>query len=224
MTRSGSTIVKFIVYLVVLGALGFIGLSVTFAWLPRNVVVASSDGVAVTGKSVDLMKRMQAAIDEEYTVTITESEVNDYLAEKVQIAQSSLVGEFVTIESVQAELQEGMIDITIERSFDLPGNEREDGSKRVPVLPFIHTCSMQLKIYSEEPGSDAEGTSVVEFPGGYLGQTQLPGLLVTIVKPSFDVLADALAQEIELGFHNMTKVTVSDGVIELDPRLPDQEL
>ncbi len=134
------------------------------------------------------------------------------------------MGEFLTIESVQVELRDDLIDITIERKFDLPGNERDDGSKRLEFFPFTHTCSMQLKVSSSESSSEVEASTVVEFPGGHLGQSQLPGLLVAIVKPSFDALAEALSKEINLGFHEMTNVTVRDGLIELDPRLEDQEL
>ncbi|WP_018969236.1 hypothetical protein [Rubritalea marina] len=220
MKRSGASIIKILVYIVVLTSLGTLGVQVALAWIPRTVAVDELTQATEEAATVDLVKRMESSLEKDYTITITEAELNQYLKQHMQIGHSSLVGEFVTITDIRADLKDGEIDLTIEREFDLPGNARDDGSKRVSALPIVHTCSMTMKVFSE---ATAEGidVTVVEFPGGHLGQAQLPGLLVSIVKPSFDALADSLVQEIDLGFHDMAKVKVSDGQIDLDPRLSE---
>ncbi len=48
--------------------------------------------------------------------------------------------------------------------------------------------------------------------------------MVTVVKGSFDQLAEHFKEETELGYEKMTSITVGDGFIKLDPRVKTREV
>ena len=81
---------------------------------------------------------------------------------------------------------------------------------------------MKLKIFTEVDES-GRTTRKVEFPGGTIGKAPTPGLMVTVVKDSFDQLAEHFKTETELGYEKMTSIKVEDGKIILDPRVKSRE-
>ncbi|MFC5049604.1 hypothetical protein ACFPK9_03090 [Rubritalea spongiae] len=187
------------------------------SWIPRNLQSVDSAQVSEETQFVDLKERLRKAVEESYPVEITEAELNQYIEEKLTLTQSPIVDDFVQINGVYVDLLPNLIEITIERTFDYPSNVEDDGSKKLGFLPFTQTVTMQLKVHSELD-SDGAVKTMVEFPGGSFGRAPAPGMLVILVKPSYDVLADFFAEELDLGYRQMTYVTVEDGVIKLDPR------
>ena len=213
MSRRGFSLVKTIIGLVSVLSLTAMAAHVVLSWMPRSVSAVESN----EADPVDLKLRLEKAVKEEYPIEITEAELNQYFAEKLLLTQSPIVDDYVKIEGVSVELNKDLIDITIERTFDYPNNLQEDGSKKLSFMPLAQTVTMQLKVRSEATADGAVKT-VVEFPGGHFGQAPAPGMLVTLIKPSFDVIAEFFKEELDLAYHQMTYVSVDEGVIKLDPR------
>jgi hypothetical protein len=212
----GFSLLKTVIAVLVLISLTSMAAHVILSWIPRNISSAERLDDTET-KTVDLGQRLKKSVEEAYPIEITESELNRYIAEKLTLTQSPIVDDFVQINGVYVDLMPDVLDITIERTFDYPSNQQEDGSKKLDFLPMAQTVSMQLKVRSEETPDGAVKT-VVEFPGGSFGKAPAPGMLVTLVKPSFDVIAQFFEEELALGYRQMTYVKVEDGVIKLDPR------
>ncbi len=76
---------------------------------------------------------------------------------------------------------------------------------------------MQLELRTVD---DVDGgkVRVVKFPGGNFGKSPAPGLLVRVVKPSFDVIAEVFQEEIKLGYEEMTSVVIGDGIMTLNSK------
>jgi len=114
------------------------------------------------------------------------------------------------------DLKPDVMEVIIEREIAQYG---EAGSIKTDVFkPFMHTVSMKLKVFTEEDGNGLT-TRKIEFPGGMIGKAPTPGLMVTVVKDSFDQVIEHFKEEAELGYEKMTSITVGDGFIKLDPRI-----
>lgn len=213
MSRRGFSLVKTIIGLISVLSLSAMAAHVVLSWMPRSVPAVE----VKEAEPVDLKARLEKSVKEEYPIEITEAELNQYLAEKLLLTQSPIVDDYVKIDGVSVELSKDLIDVTIERTFDYPNNLQEDGSKKLSFMPLAQTVTMQLKVSSEATADGAVKT-VVEFPGGHFGQAPAPGMLVTLVKPSFDVIAEFFKEELDLAYNQMTYVSVDEGVIKLDPR------
>lgn len=217
MSRRGFSLLKTIIGIVVVIAITSMAMHTAFSWIPRNLQAV--DGMGSEDEEVaNLAERLEeAVVKKSYEVTITEAELNRYIASRLKLTQSPIVDDYVTIKAVYVDLKPDMLDISIEREFDYPNNQQDDGSKKVGFLPLAQTVSMQLEIRSEKD-PDGGMKTTINFPGGNFGKSPAPGLLVHVVKPSFDLIAEFFEQEISLGYRQMTSVKIEDGLIKLDPR------
>jgi len=219
MHRRGFSLLKTIITIAVLVALTSIAAHTVMSWVPRNLQDVAGTGPVEEGAEIpDLAERLKEAIQKSsYEVRITEEELNRYIASKLELTQSSIVDDYVKITGVYIDLKPDLIDVSIEREFNIPNNQQSDGSKKIGFMPFSQTVSMQIELRTVD---DVDGGKMrtVSFLGGDFGKSPAPGSLVRIVKPSFDVIAEVFEEEIKLGYEEMTSVIVSDGVITLDPR------
>jgi|GEM_PF-1520850 hypothetical protein len=216
MHRRGFSLLKTIIAIVVLVALTSMAAHTVMSWIPRNLQDVDGTGPVEEGATVpDLAERLKEAIDKSYEIEITEEELNRYIASKLELTQSSIVDDYVKITGVYVDLKPNLIDVSIEREFNIPNNQQSDGSKKLGFMPFSQTVSMQLEIRTVD---DVDGGKmrVVNFPGGNFGKSPAPGLLVRVVKPSFDIIAEVFEEEIKLGYEEMTSVVIGDGIITLN--------
>ena len=207
---------KTIIAIVVLVALTSMAAHTVMSWIPRILQDVDGTGPVEEGATVpDLAERLKEAIDKSYEIEITEEELNRYIASKLELTQSSIVDDYVKITGVYVDLKPNLIDVSIEREFNIPNNQQSDGSKKLGFMPFSQTVSMQLEIRTVD---DVDGGKmrVVNFPGGNFGKSPAPGLLVRVVKPSFDIIAEVFEEEIKLGYEEMTSVVIGDGIITLN--------
>lgn len=213
--------VKSIVTLFVVISLTTIAVHTVFSWVPRSS--AEIDGVTAAGDEegvVDLKEGLKQALEKSYVMTITEEELNRYIAKHLKLTHSAIVDDYVSIKGVYVDLKPNLVDITIEREVDYPANLQADGSKKFSFLPLNQTLSMQLAIEV----TDSENGDVhtqVSFPGASFGRAPAPGGLAVVVKPNFDVVYDFFQEELKLAYNNGTSITVEDGLLKVDCRKPD---
>lgn len=219
MLLRGFSIPKLIVGILVLSVLVGMGLHVVFSWVPRPM--DDIDGYVSGGlnpeKVVDLKEKLEASIEGDYEVTVTEEEINRYLAAKLKLEQSKMVSRFVNIKGVYVDLKPDVMELIIERDFDYDENVKDDGSKLIGFLPFQQTVSMELEILTieDEKGGTARA---VNFPGANFGTAPAPGLFVKVVKPSFDAIHEHFSEEVDLAYAKMARIKINDGHLILDPR------
>lgn len=218
--RKVFSILKMVMTLLVIGLLAAMGGFVYFGWQGADLSgVSGREGIA-KGQSgigyVDIERKVRNALNADVEVTLTEAELNQYIAKNVKLTQGGFMKGFASVKGVYVDLKPDMMEIFIEREIAQYG---EEGSIKTDVFkPFTHTVSMKLKIFTVVDGKGVT-TRKVEFPGGTIGKAPTPGLMVTIVKDSFDQLAEHFKVETDLGYEKMTSITVGDGFVKLDPRV-----
>ncbi len=218
--RKGFGLIKLVVLLVVLVVLGLLGGGTYFGWKQADMSEISGREKILKGESasdyVDIKQKVVNALNSNAEVSITESELNHYIAKNMMMNQTGFIKGFATVKGVFIDLKPDMMEIFIEREI---AQYTDDGEIQTDVFkPFNQTVSMKLKIYRNED-EHGKKTTKIEFPGGTIGMAPAPGMLVKIVKPSFDQIYEHFVAELDLGFKKMNKITITDGKIILDPRL-----
>jgi hypothetical protein len=215
----GFSLVKTSITLLVLGILLAIGGFIYFGWQGADLSdVSGRKGIAIG--YVDIERKVRNALNDNAEVTLTEAEINQYISKNLKMRQGGFMKGFAKVKGVYVDLKPDVMEVFIEREIAQYG---EKGTVKTDIFkPFMHTVSMKLKIITEV---DARGsiTRKVEFPGGTIGKAPTPGLMVTVVKASFDQLAEHFKTETDLGYKKMTSITVGDGFIKLDPRVKARE-
>jgi len=156
-----------------------------------------------------LSERLATAIERNAPVTFTETEVNVWLRNRLQVQQGGLLGSQMKVQGVWVHFTPGEIEIVIER--------------QIPKLKMAHVVSIYMQFESIKNGFS------IHRNAAHVGQVKLPGGFARLVMPSFSNMADALSEELKLykddslSSHKALKiheVRVEEGKITLDPRLP----
>lgn len=213
-TRSGGGCFSKLLFLLILAAMGGLGTGVYFATQPQELSDIGGHGPATKATPVrDMRAVLQNAIDRSYAVTLSEAELNQWLAETLVMNQGGLLGKDIKLESFLIRLEEGRAELIMVRS--------------VFGKPF--TVSMYFKVDKEQSGKEiittfnpSGGTFIKDqdFPqkGGRLGQLVVPQGFLHLILPAYVKVADLFTDEIELAFSRMNRVSFEEDRIVLDPR------
>jgi len=203
-----------LLFLILLAAMCGLGTAVYFVTQPQDLSDLGGHGPAVKATPVRNMKAvLQNAIDRNYAVTLSEAEINQWLAETLVMKQGGLLGKDIKLEHFWVRLEEGRAELIMERS--------------VFGKPF--TLSMYFKVDKEQSGKEIITTfnpsggrflKDYDFPqkGGRLGQLVVPQGFLHLVLPSYAKVAELFANETELAFSRMHRVDFKEDRIVLDPR------
>lgn len=218
--RRGAGKIKFLFVLLIIAILAGMGSYVYFAWQKKDLSGIDGREKIMKGKSLagetDLLKKLQNAYDGNYVVTLTEEEINLYIAKRLRMKQDGPLKGFSTVKGVYVDLTPDHLEVFIEREIAQYG---EDGVPKTEYLkPFDHTVSMKFNVYTYENTDNDGTTNVVEFPGGSIGKSPAPGMFVKVVKPTYDALAEFFAEEIKLAHGDIVHIKIEDGKVTLDPR------
>ena len=215
----GSCLGKLVALVSFAGVAG-LGAAVFFISQPQDLSDLKGTGPATAlngARARDLKEVLKNAVDRSYPLTLTEEEINLYLKLSLAAKQGGLLEESVKIEGVRVRLEEGRAEIIIERS----------------VMGRPVTVSMYVRIVQEIDVQGRTKTLVMRdggqyFPqlqrserlvkGGRFGKLVVPQGFLILVLPSYQKLAKAYAYELEQGFQEMSRITLADGKLILDPR------
>jgi len=218
-SKSGGGCFSKLMLLVLALALGGLAAGVFYAAKPQDMTDIGGFGpVPANAQERDMKAVLKSAIDRNYAVTLSEAEINRWLNRVLVTKQGGFLAESVKFEHVWVRLEPNRAEIVMERSF----------------LGKPFTTSMYLHIEQEE---DMKGQVVNIAPnggpyveglqhppkGGRFGQLVVPQGFLYLVKPAYEKLAGLFAEEIELAFRRMARVTIEDNRIVLDPREPTGE-
>ncbi len=203
-----------LMFLFLLVALGGLGTGVYFVTQPQDLADIGGYGPATKATPVRNMRSvLQNAIDRNYAVTLSEAEINQWLAETLVMKQGGLLGKDIRLEDFLVRLEDGRAELIMVRS--------------VFGKPF--TLSMYFKVDKEQSGKEIITTfnpsggpflKDQEFPqkGGRLGQLVVPQGFLHLVLPSYLKVAELFSDETELAFERMQRVSFEEDRIVLDPR------
>ncbi len=216
----GAGILKGILTLLILGTLVGMGAYVYFAWQKADLSVVDGREKIINGDDLnseaDVLQKLVNARNGNYVVTLTEEEVNAYLAKKLKLKQGGPMKGFASIKGIYVDFTPDLMEVFIEREIAQYG---EDGKPKTEYLqPFDHTVSMKYKIYTVDNGEGKGTKNICEFPGATIGKSPAPGMFVKMVKQSFDKVEKHFKREIELASKGVTFIKIEEGKITFDPR------
>ncbi len=177
---------------------------------------APADGAAAR----DLHQVLQSALTRRYAVTLSETEINQWLQRTLVAKQGGRLGGVVTLERVWVRLQDGCAEVVMQR--------------KILGQPF--TVSMFLQVAQTEGpkgvvtevllhgGPYFQANLPVPMRGGRFGKLVVPQGFLHLVVPAYARLAELYQAEIHLGFEEMSRVTIAKGRLVLDPRVPSEDL
>lgn len=215
----GGCLTKLVVLFLLVAALG-LGTAVFFAVRPQDLSDVGGYGPpARSGNVRDLKVVLQNSINRGYAVTLTEAEINQWLASVLVVKQGGVLGGQVSLDRVWVRLLEGHAEVIMERS--------------IMGRPF--TVSMFLR---PEQLQDYKGTEIkvhfdggpyhpdMPYPprGGRFGQLVVPQGFLIAVKPAYQKLAGLFQDEINLAFERMARVKIEKNGLVLDPRDPQDDV
>lgn len=206
-----------LVTLVALAGVAGLGAAVFFIARPQDL--SDIKGIAGTSKSRDLRAVLQSAVDRGYEVTLTEEEINLYLKQTLLAKQGGMLEKAVAFDGVRVRLEEGRAEIIMQRSVM---------GQPLTLSMFVRVeQTLDLKGTTQTTVMRDGGPLIPQLPraerivkGGRFGQLVVPQGFLLLVLPAYEKLATAYQKELELGFEEMSRITMSDGKLVLDPR-PD---
>jgi hypothetical protein len=212
--------------LFVLGLLG--GLALSFYLISQPQEMGDIDGARAASALApvrDLKTVVQNAIDRGYSVTLSEEEINGYLARTLLARQAGLLSEHVSLDGVWVRLEPGRAEIIMERR----------------ILGRPSTVSSYVRIEQTEELNGRTRTQIIPNGGPYLdgvkvnrggrfGRLVVPEGFLHLTKPAYKALAGVYGHETpegwesDLQFGAMSKVRIEDGRLMLEPIGSEQSL
>lgn len=195
-----------------------IGLGLAFFLATRPQDLSDLGGYGPTAKPLperDMKAVLKNAIDRGFAVTLSESEVNQWLGRTLQTRQGGLLKEKVTLDRVWVRLEEGRAEVIMERKFF--------------GKPFTTSMYLQVERMEGEKGTVTEvrmhgGPYHPDVPnpprGGRFGKLIVPQGFLLLVMPAYEKLAAVYSEELKLGFRDMSRISIEKGKLILDPREP----
>lgn len=203
-----------LVFAVIVG----LGAAIYFITLPQDLSDIGGSSPTLTAPASpprDMKAVLTKAIEGDYSVQLSETELNHWLARELELEQGGELAEWVTLKRVCVRLREGVAEVIIERD----------------VAGYPLTTSMFLQVEQTET---AKGLStqihlhgggfheMVPVPtrGGRFGRLTVPQGFLIMVMPDFRKIAGLFETEIKLGFEDMSRIRIEDKRLTLDPRKP----
>ena len=163
--------------------------------------------------SRDLRTVLHNAAERGFPVTITEEELNRYLANTLQTRQGGLLSEHSSLDAVWINLEADRAEVILDRH----------------VFGRPLTLSMFLRVEQHLNGKGIPGIDVLRNGGPYVKDSPLPnqggrfGQLIVpegfllLIMPSMEKLAKAYSEEL-LSLQEMARIRIDEGRITFDPR------
>lgn len=214
----GGCLRKLLMMILLIGGL-VLGVALAFVSQAQNLTDIGGYGAAAA-PARDLKTVLQNAVTRRYAVTLTETELNQWLGRTLVAKQGGCLAGQVTFERVWVRLEDGRAEVVMER--------------KILGLPF--TVSMYLQVEQTE-GPKGVFTEVLlhggpyfqsNLPlpprGGRFGQLVVPQGFLHLVVPAYERLAALFGDEIHLGIEEMARVKIERGRLVMDPRSPSEDL
>lgn len=203
-----------LVVLILLTALCGVGIGVLFVTLAQDLSDLGGHGASAKGHAPrDLKLVLKNAVDRGYPLTLTEAEINLWLAATLTAKQGGVLDENIKLDRVWVRLEDGRAEVIMERS--------------IAGKPFTVSMFFQVERMEGPQGVVTEirlhgGPFFKDYAnptkGGRFGQLVVPQGFLILVMPAYRTLAAQFTEEIDLAFSRMTSISIENDRITLDPR------
>jgi hypothetical protein len=163
----------------------------------------------------DMKAVLTKAIEGDYSVQLSETELNHWLARELELKQGGELAEWVTLKRVYVRLREGVAEVIIER--DVAGYPLTTSMfLQVEQTETAKGISTQIHLH----GGGFHEMAPMPARGGRFGRLTVPQGFLIMVMPDFRKLAGIFETEIDLGFQRMSRIRIEDKRLMLDPKRP----
>lgn len=192
---------------------GGLAMGLYFVAQPQDLTDIAGQNPQAVGRDLTVVLRNSAKRN--IPVTIQEKELNEWLARKVRGSQSGPLAERLQFERVLVRLREGMAEVIMER--------------KIAGRPFTVSMFLQVRQVESEDGAKTDllrhggpyhPAMTRPDRGGRFGRLVVPQGFLILILPAYEKFAAVLGEEIDLGFHEMMRISIKDGRLELDPGGP----
>ncbi|QTN31533.1 hypothetical protein HZ994_04060 [Akkermansiaceae bacterium] len=204
--------------LLVFAVLIGLGAALYFVSLPQDLSDIGGYSPAASSPASpprDIAAVLQKSIEGDYSVTLSETEINSWLARELTLRQGGELAKWVSLRRVWVRLRGEVAEIIVER--DVAGHplttsmflqvEQNETAKGITTQIHLH-------------GGGYHADVPVPTRGGRFGQLTVPQGFLIMVMPDFEKIAQLFETEIDLGFRQMARITIEDNRIVLDPKQP----
>ena len=214
----GGCLGRVLVQILVAATIGFI-LALVCIVMPQDL--SDIGGYLPTSKVVParhIKAVLESALDKGYVVTLTETEINQWLGRELVVKQGGLLADLAKLERVWVRLENGRAEVVMVRR----------------ILGRQFTVSMFLKVVQLEGPKgvrtevELEGGPFFDgtprpVQGGRFGSLLVPQGFLYLVRPAFQKLPDLFQDEIHLAFERMARINIEKGKLVLNPRDPAED-
>ena len=170
------------------------------------------DASDISGRDVAAVLRESQ--QRQIPVTLTEEEINRWLARTLEVKQDGMFGMSLQFNQVAVRLTDGMAEVVMERKL---------GERLLTVSMFISIDQVRDgdRLRTEmnlHAGSSRKLPALMM--GGRFGRLIVPQGFLRMVTPAYEGLAEVLQEELENGFSDMVGIRIEDKQVVLDPRMP----
>lgn len=188
-----------------------------YACLPQNLEEIT--GYRAEGGEVprDLVLVMKKSLEMGHSLSLTEAEINRWLAHTLTARQGGFAARWVSLDGVWVRLMDGHAEII---------QERRVMGRRFTVSVFVNIERREEGGHVRKQAHMHCGPYHEALPhpvrGGRFGRLVVPQGFLVFVLPSYRKLAEQFPEEIKLGFVEMSSTTFEKGRLILNPYVKPQ--
>ena len=164
----------------------------------------------------DLKAVLETALKRGYPVTLTETEINQWIGQTLAAKQGGLLASQVSMEGVWVRLGDGHAEVVMERS--LMGRPFTV-SMFVKVEQLQGVGGMITEIHRH--GGQYHEAVTKPLRGGRFGKLVVPQGFLLLVMPAYAKLAGVYRDEIHLAFEEMARIQIEPKRLVLKSREPE---
>ena len=214
--KSGGGCLSKLVVLILLVSAGGLGAALFFIAQPQDLTDIGGYGPNAKPAPVrDMQVVLKNSIDRGYAVTLSETEINQWLGRTLKSKQGGLLAEKVSLDRVWVRLLDGHAEVIMERTIM---------GRPFTVSMFVRVEQLQgLKALETRVHLDG-GPFHENLPrpprGGRFGSLVVPQGFLILIVPAYRQLAELFPEEKRLGFEEMARIKIEKNRLVLDPREP----
>ncbi len=215
-TRSAGGCLRRLLSLILLASAAGLGVAMICISRSQDLTdIGGYDQTKTTAPVPEMKVVLQNSLNRGHPVTLTETQINQWLARTLVAKQSGLLAQLVSLDRVWVRLEEGYAEVIMER--------------HIMKQPF--TVSMFFKVQKKQRAKGLRtevnmhgGPYHPYLPqplrGGRFGQLVVPQGFLLLVLPSYKQLASLFHEEIHLGFEEMARIKIEKHRLILNPLEP----
>lgn len=214
--KSGGGCLGKFVFLILLVAGCALGTAFFFAAQPQDLNDIGGYGPAARkAQPRDLKAVLETALKRGYPVTLTETEINQWIGQTLVAKQGGFFSGQMSLERVWVRLNDGYAEVVMERTFM---------GRPFTVSMFLKVEQLQgiggVRTEIHRHGGPYHDAVSKPLRGGRFGKLVVPQGFLLLLMPAYENLAEVYRQEIHLAFEEMVRIRIEPKRLVLESREP----